>query len=404
MPTRRALLCSAAWALGALPSLGRTAAGVVRAASENATRATQRRLLQVGSQRDIKTIAAAASQARDGDIIELDAESFVGDVAIWTQRDLTVRAPRGRAHLIASGASAEGKAIWVVRADNFTAQGVEFSGARVADGNGAGIRFELGKLRIRDCFFHDNENGILASPNPAAVLHVENSEFANNGAGDGRTHHLYVGGIDELTVRSSYFHHGKKGHLLKSRARRTVVTYNRLTDEASGHASYELEFPNGGLAIVLGNLIEQSAQTENGVIVSFGAEGYTWQRNELYLAHNTIVNDRVLGGVFVSAAAGQATVQLFNNVFVGSGSLDIKASSQSRGNMGLRARDFVAPRDFDYRLVDSAAHAVGRVADPGLADGLSLRPAEEYVHPCATRAIPARGRWVAGAYQPTISQ
>jgi hypothetical protein len=81
-------------------------------------------------------------------------------------------------------------------------------------------------------------------------------------------------------VTGSYFHHADVGHLLKSRAARSHILYNRLTDETGGRASYELEFPNGGLAYVVGNVIEQAATTENETIISFGAEGYR-PRNEL---------------------------------------------------------------------------------------------------------------------------
>ena len=49
-----------------------------------------------------------------------------------------------------------------------------------------------------------------------------------------------------LKVTGSYFHHAKSGHLLKSRAAKNLIFYNRLTDEIGGTASYELEFPNGG--------------------------------------------------------------------------------------------------------------------------------------------------------------
>src|SRR5262249_53061281 len=159
----------------------------------------------------------------------------------------------------------------------------------VADHNGAGIRLESGKLTVRRCTFLNNEEGMLVSNQPDIVLEIEDSEFGRNGYGDGQSHNLYVGMISRLSVKGSYFHHAKIGHLLKSRARENLIFYNRLTDEPGGSASYELEFPNGGFAVVMGNLIEQGSETDNSTIVSFGAEGYKWPRNELYLVNNTIV-------------------------------------------------------------------------------------------------------------------
>ena len=100
-------------------------------------------------------------------------------------------------------------------------------------------------------------------------------------------------------MTGSYFHHAKVGHLLKSRAGRNLIFYNRLTDEIGGTASYELEFPNGGVAYVMGNLIQQSSTTENPNIISFGAEGFRSQSNLLYLVNNTLVDMRPQGGQFL---------------------------------------------------------------------------------------------------------
>ncbi|WP_214278495.1 hypothetical protein, partial [Escherichia coli] len=84
----------------------------------------------------------------------------------------------------------------------------------------------------------------------------------------------------------SYFHHGLLGHLLKSRAALNHILYNRLSDEIGGRASYELELPNGGVAVVMGNLIAQSSTTENPHVISFGAEGASWPQQALYLVNN----------------------------------------------------------------------------------------------------------------------
>ena len=63
--------------------------------------------------------------------------------------------------LSAKGQIAEGKAIWVIRDGDFAIENVAFEGARAPARNGAGIRFERGRLAVRRCRFTDNENGIL---------------------------------------------------------------------------------------------------------------------------------------------------------------------------------------------------------------------------------------------------
>ena len=267
-------------------------------------------LLRVGPTRSITSIADAALRVRDGDTVEVDAGTYSSDaaVAVWQRDRLTLRAVNGRVRLLADGASAERKAIWVIRGGQVSVEGFDFEGTRVATRNGAGIRFETGQLTVRDCRFVNNEMGLLTSNDPNAELVVEFSEFAHNLRPDGHNHQLYAGSIGRLAVTSSYFHHGTIGHLLKSRAAVNHIHYNRLTDDASGRSSYELEFPNGGVAVVVGNLIQQGAKTENSIMISYGAEGYRWPVNVLALANNALIDDLPEGGRFLRVWAGDVTV------------------------------------------------------------------------------------------------
>jgi len=351
----------------------------------NCAPATSVNVLRVGPHQNIKTIGEAARLAQNGDTIEIDAADYVGDTAVWSASDIKIRGVNGRPRLIAAGRAAEEKAIWVVRGRDIVIEDIVFTGARVPHRNGAGIRLESGKLTVRRCLFIDNEDGMLVGNDPSTVLEIEDSEFAYNGAGDGQSHNLYVGAIQRLVVTGSYFHHGKVGHLLKSRARASLIQYNRLTDESGGRASYELEFPSGGFAVVVGNLIEQSEDTENPVVISFGAEGYSWQQNELHISHNTIVNDRRQSGVFVSVKGDAENVNIRDNILVGNGEMIIPPKFQPGTNWFLEKSDFADAAHLDYRLRASAA-VVGMAKDPGFVAGVFLRPSREYVHP--TSSIP----------------
>jgi hypothetical protein len=348
-------------------------------------------LLQVGPQRTITTIADAARMASAGTTIEVDAGEYVGDVAVWTHDRLTLRAVGGRVKLIAAGAAAEGKGIWVVRSEEMTVEGFEFSGATVPNRNGAGIRFEKGSLTVRNCAFLDNENGILTSNFPDLVLNIENSEFGRNGYGDGQSHNLYAGAIASLTVTGSYFHHARVGHLLKSRAAVNDIRYNRLTDEAGGSASYELEFPNGGVAYVVGNIIEQGVRTENPYVISYGAEGYRWPMNALYLVNNTLLDNLPQGGVFLRVMPGDVTVKAVNNLLVGKGVLETAGPGDYRSNFTVTKSDMEPAGAYEYRLKRSSRIS-GKVANAGTAHGKQLMPDSEYVHPNKTVRLngPAR--------------
>src|SRR5690349_18526078 len=94
-----------------------------------------RRIVRVGPGRPFPTPSKAAAIVKDGDIVGMDAVTYRGDVAVWKANDLVLRGLGNRPHLEAAGANAEGKAIWVIQGNNTTVENVEFSGAKVPDGN-----------------------------------------------------------------------------------------------------------------------------------------------------------------------------------------------------------------------------------------------------------------------------
>jgi hypothetical protein len=97
-----------------------------------------------------------------------------------------LRATSKFAHLEADGTISQGKAIWVLAGKNIVVENIEFSGAAISpDHNAAGIRAEGRGLIVRDCFFHDNQNGILTAADDSGEILIECSEFARNGFGDG---------------------------------------------------------------------------------------------------------------------------------------------------------------------------------------------------------------------------
>lgn len=341
--------------------------------------------IEVGVQRAVKTLSEASILAKDGDTVEVDAGDYPRDVAVWTQNNLTLRVNNGRARLIAQGASAESKGIWVVRGGSISVEGFDFIGATVPDHNGAGIRFEKGHLKVENCRFLDNENGILTGGHADSTLDILNTEFGNNGFGDGQSHNLYVGAIALLKVTGSYFHHARSGHLLKSRAAKNLIFHNRLTDETGGTASYELEFPSGGLAFVMGNVIQQSPTTENPSVISYGAEGYRSQANRLYLVNNTLVDMRPQGGQFLRVKPG-AEIHAINNLLVGKSKLETAGPGEYRNNFNVDLDEFDLAVREDFHL-KPGSKLIGKAVAVDAVEGVALRPTAEYQHPRTVRAL-----------------
>lgn len=361
------------------------------ATAESAETQAGPRTWHVGPDRALKTPSAAAALAGDGDTVLIDAGTYVGDVATWTQDDLTLRGEGGRAHLRAGGRSAQGKAIWVIAGDRTTVDRLEFSGATVPDQNGAGIRQEGAGLTVTRSWFHDNQNGILTGANPASDIVIRRSRFFRSGAGDGYTHNLYVGAVRSLTVTGSYLWGADVGHELKSRAARNTIVGNRITDRDST-ASYSIDLPNGGRSLVAGNVIIQGPRSENSTLVSYGAEGFTDASRTLCVVNNTFVNRRSTG-TFVGLAEG-GRAHLRNNLLVGPGELTNLAGVSARKNPRVGLRHFLDPRREDFRL-----RATSSAVDAGVRVPKRWRPRWEYAHPTRHVRRPVVGRVDVGALE-----
>lgn len=360
-------------------------------------------VIRVGPGEAFTRIADAAKAARDGDIVEILPGEYRGDVTVWNQKRLLIRGIGERPVLIADGKNAEGKAIWVIRNGDIQIENIAFHGARASDGNGAGIRFERGRLEVRDSHFVDNQTGILTANFEDAELIIRDSLFAQAPRQTQPLPHLlYVGRIARFEISGSRFHQGYHGHLLKSRARHNDIRYNLLFDGPAGEASYEIDLPNGGLAFVIGNIIGQSAHTQNPVVVSYGAEGEAWPESALYLSHNTLLSDRLTGTwflrTFTDRLPSNVEVLGINNITAGIGAFTLAASGEFRGNVPLPPGGLLAPDALDFR--PRGAKLLRSLTTPvGSARGVSLVPEAEFALPIGTRPLAPSPNGLPGALQ-----
>lgn len=359
------------------------------------------RVIRVGPTGDVQTIAQAAKQAKDGDIVEIASGEWRGDIALWEQKQLTIRGVGKRPVLIADGKSAEEKAIWVIRNGDFLIDNVEFKGSRVPDGNGAGIRFEGGKLLVRNCVFLDNQNGILTSNDDKAELIIESSLFAEAPKQGQLLHLLYAGRIASLKISGSRFHSGNAGHLIKSRARKTDIRYNLIFDGPTGMASYEVDLPNGGQATLIGNVIIQSMTNVNPVMVAYGAEGNAWPESQLVLSHNTMISNGLNPAWFIHAwrvrLPNEFKVHTLNNLFSGIGLFDYGLPGIHEGNFPILSSAFTEKDMLNFRL--NGFSWLREIVSRPSVGGVDVSPTEEFALPLGTKKIPRPEKLLPGAFQ-----
>jgi hypothetical protein len=342
--------------------------------------------------------------AQDGDTIGLLAGQYRGTLVIEGRR-LTLRGVDARPPVVnGEGKVRDARALWTVRGGTVTLENIEFRGARSSDGSGAGLRQEGGQLTVTRCGFYDNEYGLLASNVDAAELRIASSVFAGAPKVVGGLYHLLnVGRIAKLEVTASRFQQGFEGHLIKSRARDNLIAYNFIHDGVRGTASYEIELASGGLATVIGNVIAKGTEASNRVLVAYGSEGRAWDRNELYLAHNTFINygwsPAWFLRVFTDRLPDKLQVHAVNNLLVGPGVFWPAVTGHLEGNRHATRgmlRDiwtygFELPPDSLWR---------GSAVDPRNINGHNLAPTAEFEWPAQVRALPpGRTQWSPGAFQ-----
>jgi hypothetical protein len=197
------------------------------------------------------------------------------DCAVQSAGRIAYRAAEpGKA--IFDGGICQGKATLVLGGADAMIEGLVFSGQRVVDGNGAGIRLEHGGLDVRDTIFRDAESGILSGDDQTSAVRIDRSTFSGLGRCDrdlACAHSLYFGRYGSVTVTRSRFERGTGGHYLKSRAARIDVTGSSFDDSAGSTTNYMIDLPAGATGRIAGNTFVQGKDKENySAFIAVGAE------------------------------------------------------------------------------------------------------------------------------------
>ena len=366
--------------------------------------------LSVGPGMPYATPCRAIAAAATGDLIQIYAATYSGDVCGIYASNLTIRGVNGRPRIDAAGKNAMGKATWVVVGNNVTIENVEMLGSKVPDLNGAALRLEGTNFTLRKSFLHDNQNGILSGANLNSDILIENTEFGHNGYGTGQTHNLYIGTVRSLTFRYNFSHDANVGHNLKSRAQTNKILYNRFSSlrpgeigsTVAGQPSYEIDVPNAVTSYIIGNVIMQPAVNQNPSLIAYGEEGATNPGKNLYVINNTLLNEDTARGNFVLVGTGVTTpILLQNNIFSGIGTLSNQASAVQKTNYRSVAPGFVNRAKYDLRPTANAM-VIDAGSAPGYSPfGVALTPVAEYKHVALGMVRPVTGPLDIGAYEAT---
>lgn len=376
--------------------------------------------LEVGPGKTYDRLSQAVAASKPGDLIEVAAADYTNDWAKIRTPNLTIRGipvDGKRPRLVTSGAMIDnGKGMLVAQGTNLTVENIEFTGARVRDGNGCGIMSEAADLTVRHCRFYDCEDGIRGG---AGSLLVEYSEFDHCGhsAVKVATHSLYIHqNCAKLTFRYNWSHHSLGGHLLKSRAAESWITYNRLTDE-DGKGSAVVDLPDGGVAVVIGNVLHKGPKGDNNRMIMFGAEGLKRETNALYVANNSMwwdnrrpkemsfvnVNTKAFAAKGSTVPAGEKDVRvvIVNNVCAGVIPLTNHAKPETAGNLVFKTvaeAGFADAAGLNFAL-KSDSPCIDKGVVPAVVPGIALKPVQQYVFPCGGQVRADDGKPDAGAFE-----
>ena len=202
---------------------------------------------------------------------------------------------------IFEGTTCEGKAAFVLRGQGSTVDGLVFRGMRVGDGNGAGIRTEIGDLIVRDSTFLDSQEGILGGHPSGQKITIDHSTFAGLGQCDESpscSHSIYLSNQGTVTITNSRFERGTGGHYVKLRVPRVTIADNSFDDTKGRKTNYMIDLPEGSTGLITRNTFVQGARKENhsGLIVvsaeakTYRATGLRVEGNDATLAPNAPTN------------------------------------------------------------------------------------------------------------------
>ncbi len=184
----------------------------------------------------------------------------------------------------------EDKAALVLRGQGSAVDGLVFRGYSVSDGNGAGIRAEMGDLNVTNSMFLDSQEGILGGEPTGQRITIDRSTFSGLGQCDEAvncSHAIYLGNKGSVTITNSRFERGTGGHYVKLRVPSVTITDNSFDDTAGRKTNYMIDLSEGGRGLIARNTFVQGKGKENGSgLIVIAAEAKTYSSAGLRIEDN----------------------------------------------------------------------------------------------------------------------
>jgi hypothetical protein len=257
-------------------------------------------ILTVGPGKAYALPSEAARMAKTGDIIRIFPGTYT-DCARWEANGLVIEGA-GTGVIIADRVC-DDEGLFITKGRDITVRNITFKSAHGTRHNGSGIRAQGVNLTVEASRFIDNDDGILAGDNAGSTIVIRDSYFSGNGnCIEACAHGIYANHIALLRVENSKFVEQHVGHHIKSRAARTEIINNSVRDGVKGSASYLVDLPNGGSAVISGNRFEKGALSQNrDVAISIGAEGEKAENpaGVIIVEDNIFSNDAGVATTFV---------------------------------------------------------------------------------------------------------
>jgi len=243
--------------------------------------------IEVGPERTVKLPSDALKTAEDGDTIAIDAGEYYDCMRVRTAGLTIVGLGAGA---VLTDTTCDGKALIVAAAGKLTLRNLILQRARVADGNGAGIRAEGGDLTVDTVQFLNDQAGIIAADIPNATILIRDSRFEATGSCDGArcAAAIIAGRIAKLRIERSLVTGTRGAHQIVSSAAATEILASRIEDGPKGSASFQLILPDGGSLLLDGNTFQKGPRAANlraAILIDGEMTG------AVTIRHNTFLNE-----------------------------------------------------------------------------------------------------------------